>query len=254
MALHEQDNTQANGTTYHYHLDHLGTPRELTDTDGRIVWSARYRAYGNLALADVEAIDNPLRFQGQYYDAETGLHYNLNRYYDPNAGRFIHQDPIGLRGGSNVYRYAQNPVNWIDPLGLTGKDCMSALPDPYTGVRDASAYLKDQGVPRSVSKQIIESFDVRTLQVRQAGNTEFGMRYFDGVNAQAKGRFLFETFPASRESLALDPKWKSMTKLTQFQIKPGATLLEGVAAPQGVGLPGGQIQKFVPNLNDLLSP
>ncbi|WP_445367697.1 RHS repeat-associated core domain-containing protein [Methylomonas sp. BW4-1] len=116
--MHEQDNTQANGATYHYHLDHLGTPRELTDTDGRIVWSARYRAYGNLALADVEVIDNPLRFQGQYYDQETGLHYNLNRYYDPNAGRFIHQDPIGLAGGANVYRYVPNPINWIDPIGL----------------------------------------------------------------------------------------------------------------------------------------
>jgi len=73
----------------------------LTDSEGKIVWSARYRAYGNLALADVEAIDNPLRFQGQYYDQETGLHYNLNRYYDPNAGRFIHQDSIGLEGGVN---------------------------------------------------------------------------------------------------------------------------------------------------------
>jgi len=117
LALHEQHNSQASGSIYHYHLDHLGTPRELTDSQGKIVWSARYRAYGNLALADVEEIENPLRFQGQYYDAETGLHYNLNRYYDPNAGRFIHQDPIGLQGGSNVYRYVPNPVNWVDPLG-----------------------------------------------------------------------------------------------------------------------------------------
>jgi len=121
LALHEQDHTQASGSTYHYHLDHLGTPRELTDTDGRIVWSARYRAYGNLALADVEAIDNPLRFQGQYYDQETGLHYNLNRYYDPNAGRFIHQDLIGLEGGNNLYQYAPNPIDWVDPFGLTCK-------------------------------------------------------------------------------------------------------------------------------------
>ncbi|MCL7423477.1 MAG: polymorphic toxin type 47 domain-containing protein, partial [Methylobacter sp.] len=103
---------------YYYHLDHLGTPRELTDTTGKIVWSARYRAYGSLALADVADIDNPLRFQGQYFDAETGLHYNLNRYYDPQAGRFINQDPIGLAGGVNLFQYAVNPVNWIDPLGL----------------------------------------------------------------------------------------------------------------------------------------
>ncbi len=108
---------------YYYHLDHLGTPRELTDAAGKIVWSARYRAYGALALADVADIDNPLRFQGQYFDAETGLHYNLHRYYDPQAGRFIHQDPIGLTGGVNLFQYAVNPVNWVDPLGLTGKDC-----------------------------------------------------------------------------------------------------------------------------------
>ncbi|MCQ8117886.1 RHS domain-containing protein [Methylomonas sp. WSC-7] len=80
LALHEQDNTQAGDTTYHYHLDHLGTPRELTDNQCQIVWSARYRAYGNLALADVEEIDNPPRFQGRYFEAETGLHYNFNRY------------------------------------------------------------------------------------------------------------------------------------------------------------------------------
>ncbi|QSB01008.1 RHS domain-containing protein [Methylomonas sp. EFPC1] len=133
LALHEQNHTQANGATYHYHLDHLGTPRELTDTNGRIVWSARYHAYGNLALADVETIDNPLRFQGQYYDAETGLHYNLNRYYDPNAGRFIHQDPIGIKGGINIYCYLVNPIMSVDPLGLaplTGVD-FSGSPDLF---------------------------------------------------------------------------------------------------------------------------
>jgi RHS repeat-associated protein len=112
----------ATSQVYYYHLDHLGTPRELTDATGTIVWSARYRAYGSLALADVADIDNPLRFQGQYFDAETGLHYNLHRYYDPQAGRFIHQDPIGLAGGVNLSQYAVNPVNWIDPLGLKCKE------------------------------------------------------------------------------------------------------------------------------------
>jgi RHS repeat-associated protein len=104
---------------YHYHLDHLGTPREMTNARGRIVWSARYRAWGALALADVNEVHNPLRFQGQYHDLETGLHYNFQRYYDPQLGRFIHQDPIGLAGGENLYRYAPNPVNWVDPWGLT---------------------------------------------------------------------------------------------------------------------------------------
>ncbi|WP_445367700.1 RHS repeat-associated core domain-containing protein [Methylomonas sp. BW4-1] len=148
MALHEQDNTQASSSTYHYHLDHLGTPRELTDTDGKIVWSARYRAYGNLALADVQEIDNPLRFQGQYYDQETGLHYNLNRYYDPNAGRFIHQDPIGLEGGANVYRYAPNPMNWIDPLGLTCSETPNETVGSLraAGKKDAHHIIQDAAV------------------------------------------------------------------------------------------------------------
>ena len=61
--------------------------------------------------------DQSIRFQGQWHDPETGLHYNRFRYYDPDVGRFIHQDPIGLLGGNNLYQYAPNPLVWIDPLG-----------------------------------------------------------------------------------------------------------------------------------------
>lgn len=103
---------------YHYHLDHLGTPRELTNQQGAIVWKARYKTYGNLALKEVDEVENNLRFQGQYFDEETGLHYNRHRYYDPSVGQFTTQDPIGLLGGENNYQYAPNPVEWIDPFGL----------------------------------------------------------------------------------------------------------------------------------------
>ncbi|CAB1228612.1 RHS repeat-associated core domain-containing protein [Serratia liquefaciens] len=60
----------------------------------------------------------PIRFQGQFHDHETGLHYNRYRYYDPEVGRFVGQDPVGYRGGINLYQYAPNPTGWIDPLGL----------------------------------------------------------------------------------------------------------------------------------------
>ncbi len=103
---------------YHYHLDHLGTPRELTNDEGKIVWKAKYKTYGNIALKEVEEVENNLRFQGQYFDEETGLHYNRFRYYSPDTGQFINQDPIGLLGGLNNYQYAPNPIAWIDPLGL----------------------------------------------------------------------------------------------------------------------------------------
>ncbi|SEK11810.1 RHS repeat-associated core domain-containing protein, partial [Achromobacter sp. NFACC18-2] len=106
-----------------YHCDHLGTPQELTDAQGEIVWSAHYQAWGEAKEAITDAaraagIRNPIRFQGQYLDRETGLHYNRHRYYDPQIGRFITKDPIGFAGGSNVYQYADNPVGWVDPLGL----------------------------------------------------------------------------------------------------------------------------------------
>ncbi|WP_205894569.1 RHS repeat domain-containing protein, partial [Pseudomonas viridiflava] len=112
---------------FYYQLDHLGTPQELTDYSGEIMWSAKYRAYGNLATLDIAEIDNPLRFQGQYFDAETGLHYNRHRYYNPGNGRFLTPDPIKLAGGLNNYQYVPNPTGWVDPLGLSsacpGPDC-----------------------------------------------------------------------------------------------------------------------------------
>nr|WP_269777294.1 RHS repeat-associated core domain-containing protein [Motilimonas pumila] len=106
---------------YYYQLDHLGTPQEMTDTTGNTVWSVQYRAYGNVLKQEVEEIHSPLRFQGQYYDVETGLHYNRHRYYNPNSAAFLTLDPIGLAGGLNNYQYVPNPTGWIDPLGLANK-------------------------------------------------------------------------------------------------------------------------------------
>ncbi|WP_305974636.1 RHS repeat-associated core domain-containing protein [Rheinheimera baltica] len=115
MALVKQ------GQLYYYQLDQLGTPLSLTDSDNNIVWQAHYTVFGK-ATVTVNTIDNPIRFQGQYYDSESGLHYNHFRYYDPQTGRFISQDPIGLLGGINHYQYAPNHINWIDPLGLKCKE------------------------------------------------------------------------------------------------------------------------------------
>jgi RHS repeat-associated protein len=77
----------------------------------------------HLAALDVSEIDNPLRFQGQYFDAETGLHYNRHRYYNPGTGRFLTPDPIKLAGGLNSYQYVPNPTGWVDPLGLNSTNC-----------------------------------------------------------------------------------------------------------------------------------
>ncbi|WP_055733291.1 RHS repeat domain-containing protein [Agarivorans gilvus] len=110
------------GQVYHYHLDHIGTPIRLSDEQGNIVWQAHYQAYGALEKLSVNQIDNPLRFQGQYHDEESGLHYNFHRYYCPQQGRYIQQDPIELLGGINLYQYTPSPTNWVDPLGLCKED------------------------------------------------------------------------------------------------------------------------------------
>ncbi|WP_442783317.1 RHS repeat-associated core domain-containing protein [Collimonas fungivorans] len=105
------------GTVFYYHNDPNGCPTRLTDKYGKIVWSASYAAWGEVRQLHAAGIDNPIRFQGQYHDVETGLHYNRYRYYDPYIGQFVGKDPIGLDGGNNLYQYAPNPNRWIDPLG-----------------------------------------------------------------------------------------------------------------------------------------
>jgi RHS repeat-associated protein len=109
---------QSGGKTYFYLNDHLGTPQKVVDISGSVVWSAMYKSFG-LAHGDAEIVSNPLRFPGQYFDGETGLHYNHYRNYNPNTGQYVESDPIGLRGGLNTYNYVSgNPIIRYDPFGL----------------------------------------------------------------------------------------------------------------------------------------
>ncbi|MFM9924403.1 RHS repeat-associated core domain-containing protein [Variovorax sp. H27-G14] len=117
---------------HYYQCDHLGTPMELTDETGQLAWEANYKAWGEARLllsetAERAGLKNPIRFQGQYLDEETGLHYNRHRYYDPVVGRFVSKDPIGLLGGINLQQYAPNPTRWIDPFGLSAASDLPAL-------------------------------------------------------------------------------------------------------------------------------
>jgi RHS repeat-associated protein len=110
------------------HTDHLGVPQAMTDARQRIVWLARSDAFGAAtvlyaAQADGERASMPLRLPGQVYDAETGLHQNYYRDYDPRTGRYTTPDPMGLEGGLNPYAYvSSNPLANIDPLGLYESD------------------------------------------------------------------------------------------------------------------------------------
>jgi RHS repeat-associated protein len=112
-----------NDTYYYYINDHLGTPQKIIAENGSTVWSARYTAFGKASVIVGNVVNN-LRFPGQYYDAETGLHYNWNRYYSPETGRYITADPIGLAGGINLYSYVEgDPINLYDINGLEVTVC-----------------------------------------------------------------------------------------------------------------------------------
>lgn len=105
------------GSLNFIHNDHLGTPQQISDGAQSIVWQADYSPFGEATMT-IELITNNLRFPGQYYDEETNLHYNWNRYYDPQLGRYITSDPIGLDGGASTYSYGyQNSVINYDPKG-----------------------------------------------------------------------------------------------------------------------------------------
>jgi RHS repeat-associated protein len=104
-------------SVYYYHNDHLGTPQVLTNNSQTIAWKAVYTPFGE-AVPSIQTVENPFRFPGQYHDQETGLHYNYFRYYNPQTGRYVTPDPIGLEGGINLFAYAKNnPAKFIDPYG-----------------------------------------------------------------------------------------------------------------------------------------
>jgi RHS repeat-associated protein len=122
------DHTPTDKEIY-FEVDHLGTPRAALDQSGKVVWTWESDAFGaiqpnqNPSGMGVQVVN--LRFPGQYYDQETGLFYNMHRYYDPTMGQFVQSDPIGLRGGGlkggswSTYTYVSgNPLRYIDPLGL----------------------------------------------------------------------------------------------------------------------------------------
>lgn len=106
---------------FYYHNDPLGVPRQLTEKSGAVVWSAtNVSAFGEMSADSGSAIvDQPWRLPGQYYDIETGFHYNLHRYYSPKLGRYVTKDPYGFAAGPNLYVYGNaSPTFYVDPYGL----------------------------------------------------------------------------------------------------------------------------------------
>jgi RHS repeat-associated protein len=107
-------------STMSYYLnDRLGTPLLMTNETNTVIWEGVYKPFGEADVNPNSSVVNNHRFAGQYYDQETGLHYNYHRYYMPQTGRYLTADPIGLIRGINLYPYVlNNPIMFIDPFGL----------------------------------------------------------------------------------------------------------------------------------------
>ncbi len=174
-------------TGVHYlHTDHLGTPRAATDQTGRLVWTWISDPFGATAANDDPDGDGTtftlnLRFPGQYFDTETGLHYNYFRYYDPATGRYVTSDPIGLAGGLNTYGYVGgNPVGGMDVFGLKVGYVDPEFQDDIEIIRSTpkgrDLWKKIEDLPYVVNIYASQSHCDNYSQPRKDAN---GKRYYD---------------------------------------------------------------------------
>ncbi|MBD2800020.1 RHS repeat protein [Xenorhabdus sp. M] len=157
------------GKLHYVVSDHQGTPREMLNENGTLVWAQRLRTWGKADKSQVIASNDAdyhvncnLRFAGQYEDTESGLYYNRFRYYSPETAQYISADPIGLLGGVNPYGYVHNPSRWIDPFGLAGKDCDKLGEGVKNNTPKDSVYIPRDanGKPIPLDKQIVNSQDI----------------------------------------------------------------------------------------------
>ena len=186
-------------------------------------------------------VENNLRFQGQYFDEETGLHYNRFRYYSPDTGQFINQDPIGLLGGLNNYQYAANPVLWIDPLGLCKQQTVSVQPQaaniPPVNTPYGSAV---QGLtPEAIAARQSVSNDATLYRIGTLGKSQAAEAQFWALeNPLSPGYAARYGIPPNNVA---NPDFIETAVLT-----PGTPFITR-AAPAVGSNPGGGIEVVVPS-------
>ncbi|HHX2499054.1 TPA: RHS repeat domain-containing protein [Neisseria subflava] len=211
--------------THYFHYDQIGIPREMTDKDGNLVWFGDYYGWGRLK-EETKVTDSayqPFHLQNQYCDRETGLHYNFFRYYEPDAGRFINQDPIRLLGGDNFYWFAPNSSAWIDVLGL-------ASIFEKLKITTSDGFLFKGFTVKAPFNIPVQRFG--DLHLNSSRGDFWGLRI--GTN-----KFINRTFAA------ILPSWNPLTNYNSGVIPKGTKMKVGIIGPQGLKYPGGSLQFIV---------
>ncbi|PCM44859.1 RHS repeat-associated core domain-containing protein [Marinobacter sp. ANT_B65] len=169
--------TLIDGQPYFYELDHRMMPVRLWDQNGQKVWQGNADAWGNCQPETLNnAIHQPLRLPGQFEDELTGIVQNRFRDYDPATGRYLTPDPYGIKGGLNSYRYTQNPVDYIDPLGLCDEQQAQKglLASLWSGTIDTLAWVDEKTrIPALADLQtsILEGLDDMGARAHASGNS-----------------------------------------------------------------------------------
>ncbi len=173
QAANGTNQPQEEGGVHFFVNDHLMPPQMAVNHDNVVTWQAEYTSFGKTDIS-VEQFVNNHRFPGQYYDAESGLYYNWNRYYDSNTGRYFTSDPIGLGGGLNTFGYVNgNPLIYADPNGLC----------PAGGLFCGTIIAIGSGIVRQVGINAARREAARRLAAQGAA----GQRLFVLVPDLAKG-------------------------------------------------------------------
>ena len=149
-----------------------------SDYTAKVVWRKEKLEQLQVSADELQ----PIRFQGQSFDTETGLHYNRFRYYDPDLGMFISRDPIGLMGGFNTFQYAPNPTGWIDPFGLAKsknpKDCDCDEDDPCPNRVSSQTY--EQARNKALVWLEARGFKPEAVNMSKFTKKPYGMKTADG--------------------------------------------------------------------------
>uniref|UniRef100_UPI001F22797D RHS repeat-associated core domain-containing protein n=2 Tax=Pectobacterium versatile TaxID=2488639 RepID=UPI001F22797D len=186
-----QVEAQGDSTQLHYIVTDLtGTARELCSEEGEVRWRGEQGLWGAhreerrhiplrryLGDAANEEVYCELRYQGQLFDAETGLYYNRHRYYDAESGQYLSPDPIGLGGGIRAYGYVKNPLSWVDPLGLTPKEGSSRVDN----ARARQSKMLEDDVGYNISPKSWDEYPSIGRDGTFVTDKEGALKYFDGV-------------------------------------------------------------------------